>query len=154
MRQILKAACAACISLGSLMAGALTLDIANPKTDAEAVSKNAAVVARMTACKSPEKTTVSATAESVAAGNRTSIPLKVIPLAVPGTFAVAHGWPKEGNWAIRVIATNPEYAGFTTSVLVPVINNVVNWAAVKHIYHAPTAAEVDSVLTAQNLPHN
>jgi len=68
------------------------------------MAKNAVVVARITACSSREKTIVTATAESISGGKRISIPLKVTNLATAG--------PKEGTWAIVMVATNPDYMDY------------------------------------------
>jgi hypothetical protein len=149
MRKFQTAIIAACLSVAPLFAGALVLDVGNPTADPEATAKKAVVVARMTACTSPEKTTVTATAEGILRGKRQSIPLKVISLAAAGTFAVTQEWPKEGTWAVKLVATNPEYKGYSTAVLVPLQNDVPRWGAVKHVFHAPTPDEIDAVL-AQN----
>ena len=78
-------------------AGALRLEVGSPALNPEAQKNHAVLVARITACNSPEKTTVSATAEGVLNGVRQSIPLKVISLSTAGTFAVAHEWPQIGE---------------------------------------------------------
>jgi len=151
MRKLLGTVAMAGLSSALLFAGALTLEVANPKTNAEAVAKNAALVARITACESPEKTVVTATAESTSGGKRVSIPLKVTNLSTPGTFAVSHEWPKDGTWAIVMVATNPNYKDYATSVLVPVHNDAFSWAAVKHVYHRPTAGDIDRALAQNSL---
>jgi len=79
-------------------------------------------------------------------GTRKSLPLTVIPLSPDGTFGVTHEWPAEGTWAIQLVATNPEYQNYATSVLIPVRHDSVQFPAAKHYYHAPTAAEVASAL--------
>jgi hypothetical protein len=129
-----------------MLAGALTLEIENSASQPEANAKGAALVARITACHSPEKTTVTATAEGIVNGVRKSIPLKVTPLSTAGTFAVTPGWPEQGEWTIRLIATNPDYANYATGVVVPVQKTSVQLAKVKHYYHAPTEQDVSSFL--------
>ncbi|MDQ1473419.1 MAG: hypothetical protein QOJ99_4899 [Bryobacterales bacterium] len=151
MLRIMTAAIAVCLSAAPLFAGALVLEVGNPKANAEASAKNAVVVARITACKSPEKTTVTATAESISGGKRVSIPLKVANLSTPGTFAVTREWPKEGTWAIVLVATNPDYKDYATSVLVPVRNDSFSWATVKHVFHRPTAEDIDAALAHNGL---
>jgi hypothetical protein len=123
------------------------LDIGNPSANQEAVAKHAVLVARMTACNSPEKTTVTASAEGVVDGMRKSIPLKIVPLSTAGTYAITREWPTEGSWAVRMVATNPDYKDYTASVLVPLDNGALQWASVKHYYrHPPAEAEVAAVL--------
>src|SRR5580704_2703611 len=81
-----------------LFAGALALEAGDPNANPEAQAKKAVVMARITACHSPEKTVVTATAEGIVNGKRQTIPLKVIRLSEPGAFAVAQTWPREGTW--------------------------------------------------------
>lgn len=71
-----------------MFAGALTLQVDDSKTNADAI------VARITACHSPEKTTVTAFAEGVVNGQRQSITLKVSRLSEPSVFSAARNWPK------------------------------------------------------------
>jgi hypothetical protein len=140
---------AACLSAAALFAGGLAIEVASPKGNPEAAARNAVVVARITACQRPALTTVSATAEGIVSGKRQSIPLKVMNLPTAGTFAVAHEWPKEGTWVVKMVATNPDYKNYATAVVVPVQKDVFGWAAVKHFYRNPTAEDIDAVL-AQN----
>jgi hypothetical protein len=149
MRKYTMAAFTVCLSLSPLFAGSLTLEVAQPKSNPEAMAKNAAVVARITACHRPELTKVTATAEGIVAGKRQSIPLTVTYLPTPGTFAVSHDWPKQGAWAVKMVATNPDYKDYATAVVVPVRDEVFAWAAVKHFYRNPTAEDIDAIL-AQN----
>jgi hypothetical protein len=116
MRKILMAA----ILAAPLFAGALTLQVDNTRSNPEAIAKNAVVVAHITACHSPEKTTVTATAEGVVNGRRQTIPVKVINLSRPGAFAVSRQWPPQGTWTVKMVATNPDYPNYATSLVVPV----------------------------------
>lgn len=127
-------------------AGALLLEVGNPAANPEAMKNHAVLVAHITACHSPGQTSVTASAEGVVNGIRKSIPLKVIPLSTAGTFAVTREWPEQGTWAIQLVATNPEYRDYATSVLVPIRSDSVQLAAAKHYYHRPTAAEVSLAL--------
>jgi hypothetical protein len=129
-----------------LFAGALLLDVGNPVSNPEAMKNHAVLVARITACHSPGETTVTATAEGMVNGMRKSIPLKVISLSTAGTFAVTREWPNEGAWAIKLVATNPEYRDYATSVLVPIRSDSVQLSAAKHYSHRPTDAEVSLAL--------
>jgi len=129
-----------------LFAGALLLEVGNPASNPEAMKNHAILVARITACHAPGETTVTATAEGVVDGVRKSIPLKVISLSASGTFAVAREWPEQGAWAIKLVATNPEYRDYATSVLVPIRNDSVQLSAAKHYFRRPTDAEVSLAL--------
>lgn len=129
-----------------LFAGALLLEVGNPSANPEALRNHAVLVARITACHSPEKTTVSATAEGIVNGVRQSIPLKVISLSTAGTFAVTRQWPEQGTWAVKMVATNPEYKDYATSVVVPLRNDSAQLSAAKHYFHAASDAEVSLAL--------
>lgn len=142
MKTLRKSLLALSIPMIPLLAGALRLEVGNPAANPEALAKHAVIVVRTTACQSPEKTTITASAEGVVNGARESIPLKLIPLSTPGTFAVSRDWPHKGTWAVKMIATNPDYKDYATSTVVPVQKNAVQFEAAKHYYRAPTEAEV------------
>ena len=131
-----------------LFAGALTLQIADPAGNAEAKQNGAVLVARITACHSPGKTVVSASAEGLVDGKRQTIAVKVIPLATPGTFAVRRDWPAQGNWAVRLTASNPDYKDYQTGLIVPMNGDTFEWTAVQHLYRQPLAQDADAVLRA------
>lgn len=134
-----------------IFAGALTLEVGNPANNPEAKANHVVLLGRMTACHSPEKTAITASAEGIVDGSRKSIPLKVIRLSAPGTFGVAREWPEQGVWAIKMIATNPEYKNYSAGVLVPFGKDSFQWADVKHYFHAPAAAEIDSILAEESV---
>jgi len=146
MKVLMKTAFALPVLVLPLFAGALLLEVGDPVANPEAVRNHAVLLARTTACHSPGETTVAATAEGVVNGMRKSIPLKVITLSTAGTFAVARQWPEQGRWVIQLVATNPEYKNYATSVLVPITNDGVELSAARHYFHAPTDAEVSLAL--------
>jgi hypothetical protein len=131
---------------GPLFAGALVVEVANPDLNPEAPARHAAVIVKTTACTSPEKTTMRATAEGVVEGKRQSVPLEMIRLSQPGTFAITPDWPTAGKWVIRVVAANPDYHGYAAGVLVPIRKNAPDWQAVQRLFHAPTADDVNAAL--------
>jgi hypothetical protein len=132
----------------SLLAGALVVEIGNPRANPEALSKHAALVARTTACHSPEKTSMTATAEGILDGQRRSIPLELIPLSTPGTFAITHQWPSSGTWAVKIVARNPEYKDYATGALVRFNGSSGEWSSVKHYFHEPIDSEIVAMLDA------
>jgi hypothetical protein len=150
MRIFPKTLSASFIFAGLTLAGGLRLEVGNPVASPEAKEKHAVLVARITACQSPEKTNITATAEGIVDGSRRTIPLPLIPLSTPGTFAVTREWPTQGNWAVKMTATNPEYKDYAAGVLVPMQQDTFDGAGVKHFYHAPTSAEVDAVLSSKS----
>jgi hypothetical protein len=122
------------------------LSIGNPAANSEALSKHAALVARTTACHSPERTSMTATAEGVIDGKRQSIALTLIPLSTPGTFAITRQWPEVGTWAVKIVARNPEYTDYATGALVRFDANSVEWTSAKSYFHAPTDQDVVAML--------
>jgi hypothetical protein len=142
MRNFCKSILALSMVAAPLLAGALRLEVGSPATNQEALAQHAMLVAWTAACHSPEKTSVMATAEGVVNGIRKSIPLKVISLSAPGSFAVTREWPTEGTGAIKMVATNPEYKDYATSAVVPIQNNAAQTEAAKRYNHAPTEIEL------------
>jgi hypothetical protein len=122
MRKLLIAA----ILAAPLFAGALTLQMDDARSSPEAIAKNAVVVAHITACHSPEKTTVTAVAEGLVNGQRQTIPLKVVNLSQPGTFAIARQWPQQGTWTVKMTVTNPDYPNYANSLTVPLKPDTLN----------------------------
>ncbi|HEX3727046.1 MAG TPA: hypothetical protein VHV08_12415, partial [Pirellulales bacterium] len=114
MQKAWKLALVSSLAVLPILAGALVLQIGNPAGNPEARAKNAAIVARITSCHSPEKTIVTATATGSVDGRQQSMPLKVISLSTPGTYAVTHEWPEQGAWVIKFEATNPDYKNYAT----------------------------------------
>src|SRR5947209_4930454 len=92
--------------------GALVLRVSNPAAALDSQARHALVIASTTACRSPEKTSVTAFAEGIQDGVRRSLPLKVFRLSEPGSFAVSGPLPGTGYWLIRVTATNPDYKDY------------------------------------------
>jgi hypothetical protein len=148
MRTLQKTLLAISVLSAPLWAGSMWLEVGNPVANPEAAGKRAVLVARITACHAPEKTALTATAEGVTANGRQTIPLKVMRLAKPDMFAVTREWPQAGEWVVKIVATNPEFKDYASSVLVPIGGDSFNWAAVKHFPHEPTNAEVDAALGA------
>ena len=122
--------------------------LGKPAGNPEAMSKHALLVVRTTACHAPEKTSMTGTAEGIVDGQRRSIPLKLIQLSTPGTYGVIRQWPGSGVWVVKVVARNPEYKDYATGALVRFDADSPEWASVKHSFHEPTNAEVESLLTA------
>ncbi len=151
MPKLLATLLAATFASVPVFAGALTLQVDDLPTNPEARAKNAIVAAHITACHSPEKTVVTATAEGIVNGKHQTVPLHVIRLSEPGAFAVAKTWPGEGAWAVKMIATNPDYKDYATSIVVPVTRNATSRLSAKVFYHAASADEVVSVLKQAKL---
>ncbi|HEY3936528.1 MAG TPA: hypothetical protein VGL97_03820 [Bryobacteraceae bacterium] len=130
-RKIWKLGFVSSLAVLPMLAGALMIQIGNPAANPEAQAKHAAIVARITACHSPEKTIVTAKAMGSVDGRQQSIPLHVISLSTPGTYAVTHEWPEQGAWVVQFEATNPDYKRYATGARVEVNGNTVEWTKVK-----------------------
>lgn len=150
-RKVLTAVFSAALFAAPLFAGALMLEVADPQTNPEALAKHAVVLARVSACSSPEKTVVSATAEGIVDGHRKTLPLKPIKLATPGWYAVTREWPDDGVWSVRIVVTHPDYKNYATGAVVPVQKDTYVRAGAKQFYRAPTDADVDAALKQATL---
>jgi len=151
MRKLFYYAVSAAFITVPVFAGALTLQVDDVRSNSEAMARNAAVAAHITACHSPEKTVVTATAEGIENGKLRSIPVKVIALGRPGEFAVVRQWPAEGRWTVTMVATNPDYRNYATSVVVPIHDGVASRAEAKVFYHAASQQEIYSVVKTATL---
>ena len=146
MRMLLRTFCALSLLAAPLFSGALVLQIGNPSSNQEAKDKHALLLARLSACRSPEKTTVTATAEGIVNGSRKTLPIQLVRLSTPGLYGVTRQWPDRGKWVITITAKNPDYADYAPSALVLVENDSVDWAAIKNYPHRPSGDEVDTFL--------
>jgi hypothetical protein len=151
MRRVWKPALAGLLSIVTAFAGALVLQTGDPAANPEAQAKNAAVLVRIAACHSPEKTTVTAVAIGETDGKLQTITLQVISLSTPGTLVVTHEWPEQGNWVVKFVARNPDYVNYATGALVPANGATVDWHAAKQFWHEPSNEEVASMLRAGQL---
>ena len=136
----------ACLAAGQVFAGALTVSITHPAGNPGAVEQGAVLVAATTACISPGKTILKATAEALVDGRRKSIPLTLVALPAPGTFALTRQWPETGSWVVAITATNPDYPNYATGALIRVDGSLLDWAHVGHVFHAPETADIDALL--------
>lgn len=122
----------------------LNIDAAGKSTDPKA--KGAFLTASLSGCHEAEKGSISASAEGVVQGKRQSIPLKLVKLDTPGTFAVARQWPEHGNWVVVLTGTHPSFAKPTVTA-VPVHDNTIESARAKYSNTGPlTNADVDQML--------
>lgn len=136
----------------ALTAGGLVLEVGNPQASPEAQKVHAVVLARVTACHEPAKSTVTAKLVAMAEDGIRRTPLKVVPLSAPGTFAVLGSIPKDGSNIIELAVTNPEYGSYSPRVLVRADENGVQWSTLRRFREAPTPSEIKAALTAGNRP--
>jgi hypothetical protein len=130
-------------------AGSLYVEIGNPEANVEAKAMHAVLVARVTACHEPAKSTVSATALQVSGDSLRRTELKVIPLASPGTFAIVGALPA-GDSAIEVSVTNPQFKNYEPRVLIRSDTTRIQWASIKRFWNnPPTVEDVKAVLSSK-----
>ena len=89
---------------GQLYAGGFLLLLGNPEANSEAAKAHAVVVVQAAGCHDPATAQVTATA--VAKDRR--IPLKIVKLSTPGSYAIAQQWPADGKWVIELEGHNGE----------------------------------------------
>ncbi|MBS1858494.1 MAG: hypothetical protein JST11_24205 [Acidobacteria bacterium] len=107
-RTVLAISAAALAVAGQLMAGGFWLQAGNPEASAEARAMHAVVTLKAAGCHDPAQAKVTAVAVGVVNGERRTIPLEVKKLSVPGMFAIAQQWPKDGKWVIRLEGRSDE----------------------------------------------
>jgi len=134
------------LALGSAIlavAGGFWVSIQNPSTVTDAVAKNAVVLVRADGCHTPAEASITATAEGRVNGVRRSIPLKLAPVAQPGTYAVMPQWPIEGAWVLRFNAT---YLGRDAGALVRLVPSKFQKQSAELFHRRVTAEDVESAL--------
>ena len=151
MRKTIRGAMIAAAALLAiqLFAGGFFVQLGNPSANPEAKSMQAVLVARVTGCNDAAHAKVTATAEGIAGGHRETVALTAIPLSQAGVYALKQQWPVDGEWAVKLVATS---AGRIASAVVPVEHGAVNRSAAKYFQRAPTAEEIDAVLTSGKAP--
>jgi len=145
-RFVITTTISAVLLAATLYGGGFALSVEQVSTSPEARAHHAVLLAHITSCADPEKSTVTATAEGIVNGKRTTIPLKVVKLAEPGAFAVTREWPQEGDWVVRLVATHPAFGTFATGIVAPVSGGEVSPASAKIYRRAPTSDDVDTAL--------
>ena len=131
---------------GQLSAGTLLLQLGNPEASPEARKVNAVLTIRAAGCHNPEVTNVTATAIGTVEGRRQRIPLKLIRLSEPGTFALPRQWPQDGKWVIELVGREGERF---TNTLVRVGPTGLDRYNAKSDFRPFTAADVQAMLDAR-----
>jgi len=136
---------AACALAALVFAEGFTFNIAGPVASQDFHFKAAAFVFRTQGCAEPAKAEISATAEGLVKGARRSVPLKIMPAAKPGVYAVLHDWPAEGDWVVNLKGT---CANATAGAIVPVGPKGFIREASKFFPRPATDAEIEAALKA------
>ena len=145
--EMVKAICIALALTPCTWAADFSLTIGNPVAVAlpdGVVKKDIGMAVRAENCAEPAKAQVTGTAEGLVNGMRRSVPVRLVPAAAAGAFAVAREWPSQGAW---VVSLTGHCGNSTASAIVPVGPNGFLRESSKFFPRAATAAEVESVLT-------
>ena len=97
----------------SVYAGGFQLAVQAPPSDYTHV-KGAVLLVRTYGCHTPADANVTATAEGIVNGRRTSVPLELTP-DEKGVYAITQQWQSEGTWILSFTGT---YNGMTCTVFV------------------------------------
>jgi hypothetical protein len=137
MRKTLLLAIAALAA--NSYAGGFLLLLGNPEANPEAQKAHAVLVVQAAGCHDPAAAKVTATA----VGKDRRIPLQVVKLSTPGSFAIAQQWPSDGKWVIELEGNNGEQQ---THTIVSAGPNGIDRLHAKFAQRAFTPSEVASLL--------
>jgi hypothetical protein len=145
--EMVKIACIA-LALTSFAWGAdFSLTIGNPVAVTlpdGVVKKDIGMAVRTENCADPAKAQITGTAEGLVNGARRSVPVRLVPAATAGSFAVSRDWPQGGSWVVNLTG---HCGNATASAVVPMGPNGFLRDSSKFFPRAATAAEVESILT-------
>jgi hypothetical protein len=145
--EMVKTTCFALLLASSGWAADFSLTIGNPVAAALAdgvVKKDVSMAVRAESCADPAKVQITGTAEGIVNGARRSVPVRLVPAAAAGAFAVSRDWPQQGAWVVNLTG---HCGSSTASAVVPFGPNGFLRESTKFFPRAATAAEVESVLT-------
>jgi hypothetical protein len=131
MKQLRVMAAITFAAVMPLLAGGFYLEVGNPTANSDPKAKDALFVVRATGCHEPEKASFTATAEGKVNGKRESVPLKLVPLSQPGSYAVKREFPADGKWVVTVAGLS--VVGQITSIAVPVNEKGFDRASIKFV---------------------
>jgi hypothetical protein len=126
-----------------LAGGGFYFQLGNPEANAEARQANAVVTFKTVGCANPTTAAVTATAIGEIQGERRTIPLEVVKLKEPGSYALAQQWPKQGKWVIQLVGRQ---SGLVTSALVAAGPDGVDRLHARFNMKAFTPSEIEEIL--------
>ena len=134
----------ACVA--QLNAGGLWVVLGNPQANPQAQALKAFVTAKMTGCHQPEKAKLTAVAIGEVNGIRKTVPLKLTPLAEPGSYVLTRQWPVEGKWVLQFTG---EENGILTSSVIAAGADGVDRATLRSAMRAPSHDDIEALLRAK-----
>jgi len=127
------------LAASTALAGGLWVEVGNPAASPEARKLDATLVARVTSCKDPARSVVTANLVALDGDGLKRTPLRVEALSTPGAFAVSGA--AEG--VIEITVANPQFGDYRSRTLVRVSPGRIEWASVKRLNAVPpTAADI------------
>ena len=124
--------------------GGIFVMLGNPDANPEARALKAVLTLKLAGCGQPEKATISATAIRLADGKRQIIPLKLIALSEPGSYAVTRQWPEKERWVLQFVATDQSRV---TSTLVAAGPDGIDRHNAKMAMQPPAEADLIALLS-------
>ena len=125
------------------LAGGFWLTLGQGSASTDPLAKDAVLIVRPEGCNNPAKAVVSGKAIGLVDGKRRHVPLKLVALSTPGTYAVKRDWGQEGSWVLNLVALAD---GRTTSAVVPIGPNGFERRAAKFFPRLPSDADIDAAL--------
>jgi hypothetical protein len=127
-----------------LAGGGMFVMLGSPDANPEARALKAVLTLKLAGCGQPEKATISATAIRLADGKRQTIPLKLIALSEPGSYAVTRQWPEKERWVLQFVATDQSRV---TSTLVAAGPDGIDRHNAKMAMQPPAEADLIALLS-------
>lgn len=149
MTQSIRSLFAAAILLTAAVqvhAGGLFITLGNPEGSAEAISHNAVLTLKLAGCGEPAKAAISANAIGIVDGRRQTIPLRLIALSEPGSYALTQQWPDKGRWVLEFVAK--DHSRITSTIVAAGSKRVDRYSA--KMAMRPPAEEDLAALLAGN----
>jgi hypothetical protein len=125
--------------------GGIFVMLGNPDANPEARAHNAVLTLKLAGCGQPDKATVTGTAIRMSEGKRQTIPLKLIALSEPGSYAVTRQWPAGERWVLQFVAGYDDR--ILTSTLVAAGPNGIERHNAKMAMQPPAEADVLALLS-------
>jgi hypothetical protein len=98
---------------------------------------------RAEGCADPAQVQITGVAEGSVNGARRSVPVRIVPGATAGAFAVSRDWPQQGSWVVNLTG---HCGNSIAAAVVPFGPNGFLRESAKFFPRAATAGEVEGVL--------
>jgi hypothetical protein len=145
--EMVKTVCfALALAVSPAWAADFSLTIGNPVAVAlpdGVVKKDVGMAVRAEGCADPAQVQITGVAEGSVNGARRSVPVRIVPGATAGAFAVSRDWPQQGSWVVNLTG---HCGNSIAAAVVPFGPNGFLRESAKFFPRAATAGEVEGVL--------